>query len=408
MINNIFKHMKSRITVLVGAGACIDINGPSTEFITNQVKNIKLDTMNQSNEFISNICSMLDKYYKADCWNFEDFFHTLEILSSQLAGWRPNTIKKYKPAIGGFVQAINNEVFNSLALIESKQKVIEKVAQLINEYDSSFNPEGKDQWFSDFWKNLNKKAFLDITTLNYDTCIEQCLTDYQDGYEKIESNCHKFNPRLLVKKNKSRIMHLHGCINYGYFWNEGDPNKYVFIDDFQDLYKYDRYSDSRVTWFGRSGNSAQSGDNSDIGPIITGLRKTDKIIAYPYSEYYSVFQNSLINNSKLLIIGYSFGDKHFNKIINRISGLHGSNRKIVIITYCNPNDWCHDPTCMDNFNQESIEFLAKSFMEFNPFNGYYDFKEKIISKDKNVRIYFSGFKKTVLKYDNEIIDFLNK
>lgn len=89
------------------------------------------------------------------------------------------------------------------------------------------------------------------------------------------------------------------------------------------LSKFETYEKAKETWFGRSTNTAQSHMESVIGPIITGLRKTDKLVAYPYSSYYHTLMDSLQKNSRLLIIGYSFGDIHFNHLLDRITRIHG-------------------------------------------------------------------------------------
>ena len=107
----------------------------------------------------------------------------------------------------------------------------------------------------------------------------------------------------------NRILHLHGSILYGYIRTS---NLYAYDDDHEDLYRYDNFQDAKATWFGRSTNTAQSREQAIAGPIITGLRKTDKALCYPYNTYYSLFQDSIIENPRLLIAGYSFGDFHFN------------------------------------------------------------------------------------------------
>lgn len=392
----------NRITVLIGAGGCIDIGGPTTNTLTEEINSI-----NCSNAYIfSSICSMLDCYYGPGNWNFEDFFHSLEMIKSQLAGWRPNTVKEYKPSLGAFVQPINSDVFNDFILIELKQIIIDMVTRHINNYNNRFEPDGNHKWFKEFWKNLNYKRRLDIATLNYDTCLERVFINYNDGYE-LKNGYYKFNPKKLKKGKEPRIMHLHGCVNFGHIPNTEDPNRTIFTEDFHDIYKYDSHDDARRTWFHRSDARGQSGESLVVGPIITGLRKTEKNIVYPYSEYNSYFRSALHKNDRLLIVGYSFGDIYLNKLINRFSALHGKKRRIVIITFCEPGDWHPDPSAMDVFNHDQYMFTAIAFKEQTPFESYsFNRPEIITSKDGCAKLCLGGFRNVAENHANEIINFL--
>jgi len=92
-------------------------------------------------------------------------------------------------------------------------------------------------------------------------------------------------------------------------------------------------TEARRTWFGRSRNQAQSGERATAGPIITGQRKPDKLLAYPYSTYQTVLHDALLRNPRLLIAGYGFGDIHFNRLLRRLTRIHGNNRRVVLIDF---------------------------------------------------------------------------
>jgi hypothetical protein len=161
-----------------------------------------------------------------------------------------------------------------------------------------------------------------------------------------------------------------------------------------------------MSWGGRSTNTNQAGEKAEIGAIITGLHKTDKIQAMPYSFYNAEFVNSLIRNNALLIIGYSFGDIHFNRLLEKIAKIHGEKRKVVFIDYVDKKKWWGNPVDNDLISHEMFVNIAMAFQEHDPFRNYTRFKNPIESKDGRAKLYLSGFKDTVLNYGDEIIDFL--
>lgn len=403
MLNRI---KKNRVTALVGAGACIDIGGPTTVGLTDSIRGLSVfDSDGQNVNFIDQVAQQLNNYYRSSQCNFEDIFHTIEDLDSYAGGFRQSTVKEYKPVIGAFVNQLPGEWFNSDILIQSASIIIEEIARQISIYDNNINNNQND-WFSKFWAKATNQCSFDIATLNYDTCIEKSIGAFEDGYESIGKGFDRFNLHKFLHTHNSRIFHPHGCIVYGYLPNSEDPNQYIFDYGFHDLYKFDSYRTAQQTWFGMSNRNTQSHEQIIVGPIITGLRKTDKILTNPYSAYYYMLQKAIIENDRLLVIGYSFGDKHFNDLLERFTSLHSKNRRIVIITYCNPDDWCVDPTIMDWMNNDMRAFIYKAFRERDPFRGHYDFSNPFVSQDGRVKIYLTGFMDTVNKYCDDIIDFL--
>ncbi|MDB5052654.1 MAG: hypothetical protein JWM44_704 [Bacilli bacterium] len=201
-------------------------------------------------------------------------------------------------------------------------------------------------------------------------------------------------------------MHLHGSIRYGHP-NLG--NRFIFEDQRDDLYLFDTYQNASSTWFGRSGATAQSHDETLIGPIITGLRKTDKLLPFPYSTYYYQVQKSLMESPRLLIIGYSFGDYHINSLLERIINHHGRDRKVVVITYLTyqqRDDWCPDASAMDWIGNEMFSFIAKAFIENNPFHGRNSYQNPLISNDQCVRVYLEGVQDAFQNHGTDILNFL--
>lgn len=390
-------NQQHRITCLLGAGAVVDIGGPFTDTITQQIE--------KQNPFIAEISLQLKLYYGDKGYNFEDVFHAIESLRSYSN--IKTAVKGYKPILGAFTSQDNPKYFDSLELIKAEQEILEILSKLIVEYDNQIM-KCEHNWYINFWRELNNILTLDIFTLNYDSTIQKSLIDYTDGYEEVKgSNYFRFNPSKIIQTQKPRVINLHGSIYYGYL-NDKDINRYILEDDFNEMYKYNQFKEAKETWTGRSSNYTQSGEIAQISPIITGLRKTDKLLTYPMSVYNNIFMNSVFTSPNLLVCGYSFGDKHINKIIEKITSIHGQNRKIVLITYINDEakrDWTPDTHAMEWLDNDTFIFIAKAFNESRPFENKYKYSNPMISKDGRVQIYFEGFKNTIEYYKEDIIKF---
>ncbi|GIO97759.1 hypothetical protein J14TS5_28450 [Paenibacillus lautus] len=399
-----------RVTALLGAGASVDIGGPLSVDLTDRVRAKAQEIYDPKTEnidrvpFLNEVATKLDDYFSPEKSHFEDIFYALESLSSFTRGWRPRTIKKFKPHLGSLLSPNDERFFDELLLLHAKRDLLSEVGDAINGYDSLFDPNGIHSWYATFWKDAISECQWDIATLNYDHCIESSIDQYEDGYEDIGREFKRFNPRrLLHNTSDTKILHLHGSIFYGH---PHTGNAFMFEDEQNDLYLFDKHQDASKTWFNNSFSTSQSHDEAHVGPIITGLRKTDKLLPFPYNSYYYNFQKALIENERLLIIGYSFGDYHLNSLMERMVRYHGQNRRIVLITYFpNPNEWCSDPLVMRWPGQEMLRFISKAFMDAAPFPNY-QFQENIESADNRARIYLGGVERTFARYGTEIIDFL--
>lgn len=165
-----------------------------------------------------------------------------------------------------------------------------------------------------------------------------------------------------------------------------------------------------MQWFGRSNHTTQSAEEAIIGPIITGLKKTDKVINYPYSTYYAALQNSIVENNALLIVGYSFGDLHLNRLLERIVRIHGKKRRIVVITKFTGKVWHRDWTAMNwPENRDMVVFLSKAFLDYSPLdNGSFSMPDSpLISKDGCAQLYLNGFKDAAVNHGEKIVNFLS-
>lgn len=400
-----------RILAFLGAGSMVEIGGPTASQITKIICRKRQEVWDHSAKsvkkfwFLRTITKLLDNYYAPEGANFEDVFHVLEMLDSFRTSWSPGTVKEYKSGITAFVTPRGKKFFDQGILLTAKEDLIAAVTDEVNRYTEDFLAK-RPTWFISFWQQAFASALWDIATLNYDPCMEQGIgVALEDGFVNTGRGFYRFDPRQIRSSKMNRILHLHGSILYGYIRTS---NVYAYDDDHEDLYRYDNFQDAKATWFGRSTNTAQSREQAIAGPIITGLRKTDKALCFPYNTYYSLFQDSIIENPRLLIAGYSFGDFHFNKMLERVAALHDKNRRVVLITrFEDPTSWHPDQHVMNWPSQEMYMFVAKVFRDQYPFKSHV-FTSPLISADGCVHLYLQGFQDALVNHGRQIIDFLTK
>jgi hypothetical protein len=401
--------MKTRVTALIGAGATIDLDAPTTDRLTEIVSKKKLDLFKSKSELLRSISKILTTYYQPNKINFEHIIHVLEMLDTYKWGWTSPGNIKFRPPIIPFIKPRYSKFLKGdTTLLTAKWFLIKTIAEEVNKYDLNFQNSDKYDWYKGFWTECNFD--WDITTLNYDTTIEKSFNDkIEDGFESC-GNYDRFNPMKFRDAPKSTIAHIHGCINFGY------PieivNQYAYEDTHEDIYKLKSYTEAKETWFGRSTNRTQASEETLIGPIITGLRKVEKLNNYPYSYYQNNFQNAILKNNCLLIVGYSFGDLYLNQVMERINRIHGKDKRIVIITYYGKNYWADNHRMIDfPETNDAYLFFAKAFRAAYPLEGYVERNfiknDPIRAKNGNVLVFLHGFKEAVTNHTDEIMNFFN-
>ena len=124
-------------------------------------------------------------------------------------------------------------------------------------------------------------------TLNQDSLIEQI------GEERTRHNGH--------------VIHQYPFLN---------PDKQTLEEtsipkEIPETFEYDC---KRIPYFKLHGSLQWRNDSKHL--LLTGKKKEEEISNVPLlTKYMEVFENTLFNARNLIVIGYSFSDKHINKVI---------------------------------------------------------------------------------------------
>lgn len=335
--------------MIMGAGAVLDMDfpcgilKPTTWNITKAVRNAYDDVFDRSRQItlVENIYQHLLKSFPSDknIWweanpvpniHFEILFHVMEQLLAYEGVWSGNNHNPdCFPHFGPFTS--KNFDFCRRDLRQIMWKFIMRIMDIVNDYDTYFrNDGGKEDWYRDFFKSEFK---WDVFNFNYDTTVEQSIQQYEDGFESIHGRIDAiFNPLKLITnvKNLSTVNHIHGCINYFY---KDDANSDMYETNIHDLYRYPNYEEVRKRMIGRgqSNQAAQNNEEYYAGPIITGLRKTEKLTCMPYDFYHGNLYKAIQSSNAMVIVGYSFGDLYINNLINRMHFIWKGKERIVLI-----------------------------------------------------------------------------
>lgn len=341
-------YQMNRITTILGAGAVLDFDfgnllRPTTQNITDAILDIEVQNVDgQTTKLIKAVHDRLQDRgfekrnpeitpYAKEVVNkihFEHLFHVLEELMSYNSIWKSEWIlPSIYPPLAAFCKGDfeRDTIEYERALIKSEDKIL----QIITDYDNQFSEStDKERWYKEFWKR-NPKGW-DIFNLNYDTTVEQSLGEYEDGYEDTTEVYQHFSPtKLMLNRNKlSTVQHLHGSILYA----EAFPMEYNFSHGNRDLYKFPTAKSAREEMrIHQCPEHTQAHESFYTGPILVGLRKTEKLEYLPYSCYHADLVNKIVANPSLMIVGYSFGDLYVDQLLERHKLVHGKNQRVVLI-----------------------------------------------------------------------------
>lgn len=350
----------TRLTILVGAGAMVEVSSVSTSSITNELlSSNKINT--SSIELFSKIYS--DLLISNTKWsnykpNFEDIFHGLEILDTLYT--RDDAAPEFKPIHKIFTN-LNDDYkqfkpFNNLGQPNSTLSLaISDLLKTIADNIEIYSKNPVETWYQEFFINLSEKYNLDIFNLNYDTWFETIFkNNYNDGFINSNTNSDylEFSPReaLNVNKHEININHLHGQLDFT-FINPATAKKDFNDDNFYTIYKVKNRNNTSINRVGSSFQNTQGGEHLKNTTIITGKYKTEKIALSPFDTYRANFQNCIMNNSNLLIIGYGFADYYINNVLNQFYKVHKDNINVNVIDFADEDKWNKS---VKNFNLNII------------------------------------------------------
>ena len=334
-----------KIVFLTGAGAVLPWGAPTTSDITKcmQEKAIFIRDDRKQVKIGEILFKILEDYYHADPKNinFEDVIELAEVMFDYYTG--------------GFHGARTSFKSNLFATFDVKKEIVKKIfgknkievltkhrpggailsfihisEQLYNIVISSLEGYVQNKTiakhgllnrkFKEFLLNYSSSKIRYYTT-NYDRVpVEVSGIDFYDGFDITEGKLYRCNLKKIKEDAyKNSYFNLHGSIYYKFQKGEWiyTPNKINKV----------RLSVRHELSQGRR--------NLPCTNILAGLEKSPKMLLDPQCQFYQKFYNDCSEASRIVIIGYSFGDIHLNKAIEDAVTIN--NVKLTYITYF--SDW---------------------------------------------------------------------
>ena len=205
------------------------------------------------------------------------------------------------------------------------------------------------------------------------------------------------------------MSHLHGCYLYGDFNPKPVENYYSH----RDLYKLYPDQEPFISRQWLPMNQAKEG--LFYSPIITGLKKTDKICYLPHSFYHAFLAKRIIDNPSLLICGYSFGDLYVNQLLQRHKLIHDREERVIIVDcwpdYANEDNVSLYRCFMDKTTGGLREFVMRLIEGGVAPMGAFKMFKKVAdgcweSSNGMLQLYVKGMRYAVENYQGEIMGFL--
>lgn len=431
--------MSVRITTLLGAGSTLDFVR-SDEVITptsGKILDAILEQKSQTLDFgmypilkeihdkvveVSKTVGSKEfkRIFHVDSLNFEELLHVVEMCYSYSNCWRNEYLHPSAfPEFGVLINPIEFvKKFQTVDFYHALDKAITRIIEIVHAYDDDFIKHvDENLWFVDFWRNYQK---WDIFNLNYDSVVEQSFDVFNDGFVPIGENpdVAHFAPDMYLNnpQHLPTVSHLHGSI----YFSEYHIPEFNYSHSHRDLYRCLNYEVAeRERKVVQCSPQTQAKEQYLASPIITGLHKTDKITFAPFNFYHANFANRICANNALLIVGYSFGDLYLNQLLERITLIHGSKTRVVLIDYMpqyihDYNGIVRNISSNDNYKEFVSRMIqhnplvwAKPITGEEPPMNFESWDRPIRSKNGTLMMFICGFKNAVTMHKKEMMEFLN-
>lgn len=425
--------MGNKVTIIVGAGAVLDFEHkgifPSVKNITDEVLKLSIQKVDggerpllrEINDYIVGKLNQIGRSeinrYIPPQLNFESLLHVIEMCISYSSCWHKEYISWLSlPEFGTLIQPDDFlKDIQTYDYIRAAYELQKSVMDIVNLYDTSFSENmTSERWYQDFWKSFSGRS--NIFNLNYDNTIENSLGEYEDGFPPIKDGeeYSRFSAKNYYenKRGVSTIAHLHGQILFS------EASSFPFDYSIRDMVKNRDYQTACKIRVGRQQNPSNQAKEKYVQPyIVSGSRKTEKMAFAPNNVYLSDLARKIVENNRLMVIGYSFGDLYLNEILGLGIATHCDEFKAVIIDkfpsyinsyiswfqhlthQCNPQEY----TFVSRLAKDRL-FVEVGQKEFPLIVGEYGVP--VVSRNGNVMMCINGFKDAVVNHKEMIQRFL--
>lgn len=397
-----------RVVYLMGAGAAVDWNGPTTQQITDSL--LEHGPSNSNGKLIIKYIYdyFTDGNNDGEKLNFEGIIDVIEqcaqywlskdsncfintkLISENDAFWdnafsedyitdKRNYDCKLSPKANFFCKLILDCYEVVISHVRCYSQFTQNINKIYCENNSDIN-----NLAAQYLKDKSKDSYLRIYSLNYDRVIqaifqEERISFFQGFYpDKVVPTIEEMDQRvdskrILTSLNENCIYHLHG----NFCWKVVNTNANG-LDGYEIFNTY-YYKPLRNTGFQQT--TSEKNKHLFLSPIITGYSKVQRTNLTPFKQMASAFDIDCHIADEIIIIGYSFGDLHINDTI-RQARKNNPSLNITIVT--SPKD-----------KRGTLKKISTDLISH--WDKYHDFifesgQDVAYSKQFNLRVVFKYFK----------------
>lgn len=254
--------------------------------------------------------------------HFEQLIHVVESLASLYPlPPRERAVDKFRPMLGPFVHP--QTPFSS---VDGYNYVVQATCEFVLSHVANACDQVQVEGHSlvDIVKALANAHTFDIFSLNYDDVPVHSGVKFETGYG---DDPFDFNPLRLEVPRRFGHFQMHGSVLFG------NP----LLEPVIPKYNSRLEASSKRTSVG-SANQMQDGHQAPVLPMISGMRKADKVLHEPYATYHGWLRRGLMSSERWLIVGYGGGDHHVNAALasaRRALLAQGRKPKVVVVDYFN-------------------------------------------------------------------------
>lgn len=342
--------MKNKITILLGAGFAQYVKGLSTKDINDIFASYSKWKVGKDTLY-NYIENALNKYYYD--FNFETFLAVIEnIYSYRLSQYRNIQTSVTWKGLSSTIFELKPE-FEKCECFKNQESTYDVLCSYINllngkvsNYDDCTKCKEEINKFKEFIFDLSKVYDkIKIYSTNYDFIVPKALDLRGEclgvteviAKQEFSYNIDKFRQLPLT------YFPLHGC---PYIYQE--TYGCFFLSSIVQV----------MPFFAQSSRGGNPNEETLFTPIISGYSKLEHINGRPFNWGFQSFANDCYDSSKIITMGYSYGDKHLNSIIETFS-----NRNIESVTLNNAPNLSALMSIRVNTNVNGIEDYISNYIK---------------------------------------------
>lgn len=406
-------------TILYGAGASYDFFEPNlcTQYLTDKVKIVSawqnaltqyfkkdlpsaseivavIDAICQANPKydFEQICEVLDKYcsYQFDDLSGNTYLaNIVNVLKRAYGVGRWSTSLKwgdvpfvYRQIIADTIIELqnNHKTPNYQTLIEQQNEFLQYVCKVDDE--------------------------VSIASLNYDDIVftSAKVLNFETGFELTTNPLSERQKDINIQKflNAKKVVYFpHGHIRFR-FINAGDM---LFYDDYN-MANQDRWEKESSFNLALTYTNLDRLFSANYNTFLTtGQTKDNSFNISPYSYYYQRLSADILRSQRLIIIGYSFGDEHINRLFSSFVNISRNNIVYIVDYYLENSETSNlykgtscSPSTFTKINSIFKESRIPTKRSIPIDNDSLGFKEIM----PNIIYYRKGYHKFLEDYDKMI------